>query len=160
MNVLPLEQAKSQQQCLQQLQPPGALKLLQYWPALQLELLLLVDCVGLKVLLLNTSMRMLQACMLGDAPDAWSNLNAAKSTLIAPLLQLVLPHVQQLITGLRASAGSSITPQTSSSSSSESAAGGGAVHNRTAAAESYQQLRMLMILRTRCTRCCWSASRG
>jgi hypothetical protein len=112
-----LQQAQGQQQ---RLLPPGVLQLLQFWPALQLELLLLVGDSGHKRLLLRTATTMLQTCLMSDA--SLSRLNAARSIVIKPLLQLVLPHMQHVIKELRAAAASSApVPNSSSSSSSNEA---------------------------------------
>jgi hypothetical protein len=103
---------------MQQL-PLGALKLLQHWPAMQLELLLLTEDIDCKVLLLQTVASMLGVC---KSADGSLNLMAAANSTIQPLLQLVVPHVAIVVKQLRAAAGSSTAPHTSSSSSIQSAA--------------------------------------
>jgi hypothetical protein len=118
MMPISVQEAQEQQQHAMQQLPPGALQLLQHWPAMQLELLLLVDDVSCKVLLLQTVARMLQVCAIADA--SLKLTVAARSALIQPLLQLVLPHVTDVLRQQTAAAGSSTALHTSSGSSSSS----------------------------------------
>jgi hypothetical protein len=110
---------------LQRLLPPGAFTLLQHWPAVQLELLMLVKDVEQHLWLLPQAAGMLQVCRLASMPV--SDLTAVKRALIRLLLQLVLPRVQGVIKALR---GGAVTQTSSSSSNSSSSSisdsGGGA----------------------------------
>jgi hypothetical protein len=145
---------QEQYEHLMQQLPLGALQLLQHWPAMQLELLLLVDDIGCKVLLLQAVAMMLQVCAIAD--PLFSQLAAAKSALIQPLLQLVLPHVTNEVKQLRAAAGSSIAPHTSSgstssgstSSSSTSSAASGSIASAAQHADAIEQALHAVLLQT------------
>jgi hypothetical protein len=98
---------------------PQLQQLLQHWPAVLVELLLLVDDVRLKVMLLQSLVLMLLMPQLFESYEVGSF--DIKSRVIGPLLQLALPHVQQIIKQLR---------ETTSSSSSSSNSTHGASSNR------------------------------
>jgi hypothetical protein len=95
-------------------------QLLQSWPAMLVELLLLVDAVRLKLVLLQSLLFMLQMPIYIASSQA--DFIAISSRVIGPLLQLALPHVQQIIKQLRetTSSSSSSTHGASSSSSGSS----------------------------------------
>jgi hypothetical protein len=128
------------QQAQQQQLPLGALELLQHLPAMQLELLLLTEDIGCKVLLLQAAVKILGVCALVD--DSLELIAAAKSALIQPLLTLVLPHVMNLIKQLSATGGSSAAAPTSSGSGSSSSASAAA--ERADALE--QQLHAILLI--------------
>jgi uncharacterized membrane protein YgcG len=109
---------------LQRRLPPGAFKLLQHWPAVQLELLLLVKDVDHHMWLLPPVACMLQVCTMANMPV--SDVTAVNSALIKPLLQLVLPRVQTVSKALRAADDSATATQASSSSNNSSGSSDGA----------------------------------
>jgi hypothetical protein len=127
----------AQQQCLL---PVGAFKLLQHWPAVQLELLTLVKEAEHYVSLLPPAVSMLEVSRLAGMP--LSDLTAVKRTMIKPLLQLVVLRVQLAIKALRDTAGSAAVTKPAAA----------------AAATGADLAVMLMLLRSRHRLCCWSAS--
>jgi hypothetical protein len=98
---------------------PQLQQLLQHWPAVLVELLLLVDEAWLKMLLLQSLLYMLQTPI--HIQSSGVDPVDINSRVIGPLLQLALPHVQQVIKQLRetttSSSSSSSTHGASSSSS-------------------------------------------
>jgi hypothetical protein len=139
--------------CLQDM-PREQLLLLQPWVLLQLELLLLVtrDSLCKQMLLQNTT------TMYGVGKLLHSHMGSSEATaevfwrsLLQPVLQLALPHMQEYIGGLARHAVTAAAPGSSAESSSLSSE-----QQR----EMQMQAALCVVLRRTRSPCCWKPLLG